>query len=285
MEPKDDFPSRRDRGRLDLIRSAAFPLRSGKNAWRFALLPVFAFFVPLGLIPMRGWRLDVVRQSVREGREAVPTLAATGRHLVDGALLWVLRGVFLVPLSVFLALFAYDTITVVLEFADWVVARFLERGPEEGPAPTLSDVRASLTAASIKSWLVPGLYVICVWPVYRACVIRYAITGNPSSLFRIDKAVSLVVRHFDGFLAVFGLWVLLRVLIEAPLFIALVASVVGAPLVPLVLLPFHFWTTAHLYASLALRITAREADGSSKALPTDAGVANDRAESDRAAGE
>jgi len=78
-----------------------------------------------------------------------------------------------------------------------LVVVFLGTGVRDEPI-TLTQIKDEFLMAALIQATVPIVYLFCVWPVYRACMIWYALTGRGRDLFSIPSAVWLVLKHADG---------------------------------------------------------------------------------------
>lgn len=235
------------------LRALVFPFVDRGRGVGAVPLPLYTLIPYFGLIPMRGWRLACVRESVQAGEPRVPALEGVGRHFVDGLLLWALRTVFFIPLTVIVAATAFGTFGILIDSVKLLLDE-LGLGWEGMEVTSAEDLAARITPRLLIRLLGPAVYVVLAWPIYRACIIRYAITGRAGDLFRIDKAIATVLRHAGDFAMVFAVWLVLRLVIQLPIAAVLTVSVFGAPLIPLVLMPMHYWATGYVYSVLALRV-------------------------------
>ncbi len=245
------YRAHREQPSLNLVKALLFPFRNIQDVWRMTPLAIsLTVFPPLGVLLARGWRLDVVRRFGAGDPEPIPRLKETGRHFALGLLLALLRTLFLAPAVVLLLIFsALSVWELVVATGKWVVYASLGWGE----ATTLRHVVTEFLVPAALQSLAPLAYLLLAWPLYRACIIRYALTGRSSALFELHKAAHLVARHADGFLIVFFFWLLMTSsFIAASL--PLIATGVGILGVSGILAPFHYWMTAYLYGALAVRV-------------------------------
>jgi hypothetical protein len=236
---------------LNVIDALLFPFRNIHDLWRLLPLAIALTFVPpLGIILARGWRLDVVRRFAANDLEPVPRLKETGRHFGLGLMLAFLRAIFLVPALFLLLIFGAKSF---LQFV-WAALRWLAHAAFGlGDPISVSQLFGEYLLPALLQNLAPLGFLLLAWPVYRACIIRYALTGRASALFELHKAIALVVRHLDAFLIVFMFWLVMYGTFLA-VSLPLIATGVGVIGVSGVLAPVHYYMTAYLYGALAVRI-------------------------------
>ena len=110
----------------------------------------------------------------------------------------------------------------------------------------LADVGISMIA----NLIIPGGYYLFSWPLYRAAMIRYSVTGDAGLFFDFSTNIGLVIKHLDSFMLVFFYTLLTQILIA---FISgiFLATFVGSILIPLFSVPLFYSTTGYLYGQLA----------------------------------
>ncbi|HEX5717790.1 MAG TPA: hypothetical protein VF179_16650, partial [Thermoanaerobaculia bacterium] len=174
-----------------------------------------------------------------DGRDVV-------RFLGNGVILWTMTLVyFIIP---FLIIFTTGTGTLrsVWQIAQWLYLTLLTSQPT---AP-LTELLGQELGRFLGRVAIEGAWVVVSWPLYRAGMLRFAITGNPLSFFRIFTNLAVVLKNLKAFMVLF--------LYELPTFLlmtiasaVLAATGLGAVLVPSISMPLYYWITGFEYGHLA----------------------------------
>ena len=242
----DQNDDRQRDDKINYIDGLIFPL--GQRNW-----PIKIWFAPLvnlvpilGLIAIRGWRVDIVRRMGRGEEQLLPNPSDIGRFLGRGTTLWVMTGIYAIPEIILLAIFGSKIIKNILDILLWIWQTVFTDEPTVAFSVLLAKVGMSLIAQLI----IPGAYYFLSWPLYRAAMIRYSVTGNAALFFDIFRNIGLVIKYLDNFMLVFFYTILTQIMI-ALISGMFLATVVGSILIPLFSVPLFYWTTGYLYGKLA----------------------------------
>lgn len=258
----EQFEQRASPPPLPPLRSDADPIREMKDAILFPFknfakvkkiwyLPLVQFIPVVGSIVNRGWRLEVVARS-RE--DPFPGLHQLPRLVLNGALLWLMYSIYLMPEFVYLLLdrfsWFFDLVTLV-QYAFGVIT---SGNPASGLGAFLADVGLGFILKS--GFLI--FYPIASWPFYRVAMVRYAKERKVRVFFQFKKNFGIVRRSYPLIMHVYVqnklLW--LCAAVAATL---VTGTGVGFILVPAVIGPLRIMTSSLLYRNLAEKLAATEA--------------------------
>jgi len=222
-----------------------------RELWWVALIN---YLPGLNLLLLRGFRLELTQRMLRGQAPLFPPPAHMGSFLFQGALLWTMTGLYLIPP---LALMAFTGIRGLSSFL--------------GDLLTLAGIVLGLTNVSLWDFVVRELWtsllaaaIDSVWailslPLYRAAMIHYAVTGKVGAFFAVHTNIGFIVRHARAFANLYLFSFILNAMI-ALAGLVLASTVVGALLIPLFALPVYYWTTGYEYGLLAQEFARDLAD-------------------------
>lgn len=228
--------------------------------WIFAVLS----YVPiLNVIIARGWRMDYIRRLGWREDRALPAPRDWPTFLKNGILLWLSTGVFLLVPAVVLTIFGLDGLldlwNDVMGLLSLLSGYFLL-----GALPTDEFLRLLWAfvleelAATAIVFLVENIWLIIYIPIYRIGMIRFALTGN---LFRshlaVKKNLRFLFRNFVDILLMYA-FNIFNVGLVLIVNVVLTATVVGVPLIPILLFFMPYWNSGYEYGLLARIMVEQE---------------------------
>ena len=201
---------------------------------------------------MRGWRADVTRRVGRGMPRLLPEPGDIGQFFADGLFLWAMTAVyFILPQIVIAAVTGFQSIDTVLTIVSWLLQLIFDSNQAVSFGVLLSQIGVS----AIVGLIAPIGWGLLAYPFYRVAMANYAVTGNVLAFFDLFSAARIMVRHAPLVMGVF-----LFDVFTTSLFVsfsgALVTTVAGALLVPILLFPMIYWTNGYLFGVLASRIAA-----------------------------
>lgn len=221
-----------------------YPFRDPNWGAKLWPMPLLAFVPALNLVAFEGWRMLVIKR-MAVGESPVPDFDLFAK-LAEGMTLIICRFIYtFVPLLILNLLGAGGIIGGIQDL-------FL----------MASGDREAFFDDQVNDW-VTRIIVIAAWyvisaPIFHCGMIRYALSGNWQALLNIPANVGMLLRNFHHFL-LFYLFAILAMVLIALLDAALVATVAGALLVPVVTLCLYYAMAAHELGELAHRIAQRRA--------------------------
>lgn len=222
-----------------------YPLSDAGSATQIWWLALINYVPFINLLLLRGFRLELTRRVMRGERPYFPPASQMLTFLLQGALLWTMTALYLVPPLLLMAILGLRGITAFF-----------------GDLLTLAGIAFGLTDASIWAFVVQELWssflaavVDSVWailslPLYRAAMIHYAVTSKLSAFFAIHTNIGFMVRHWKAFANTYLFSFLVNTLI-AFVSLFLLSTAIGALAIPLLALPVYYWTTGYEYGHLA----------------------------------
>ncbi len=215
--------------------------------WMLALVPV------LDLVAFRGWRLDLARRVATGAGRIFPRWQDFGSFLLNGAVLWLMTIVYMLPVLV---------ISVTYVFLKNV--SLLNRIYQGFRALSSHDFNLAWTIAIefLRAVAESGLFIVLFALVYliiqgflyRVAVIRFALTGQVFSFFDIPSNVRIVLRNLKRFIIVYVIDTLNMSLVALPLALlvsALLMSALGTGAITFVAaFMIHYWVSGYLYGQL-----------------------------------
>lgn len=222
------------------------PFRQERWPEKVWWLPVVGFIPIIDLLIFRGWRLDATRRIGLGEPSVLPDGRDVVRFLRNGTILWTMTLIyFIIP---FLIIFATGTGTLrsLRQVAHWLYLTLLTT---QTTTP-LTEVLDQEFGRFLARVAIEGAWVVVSWPLYRAGMLRFAITGNPLSFFRILANLAVVLKNLKAFFVLF-LYELPTFLLMATASALLAATGFGAVLVPAISMPLYYWITAFEYGHLA----------------------------------
>lgn len=236
---------------LSLGAAFSFPFRSEdwpRSMWWVAAMAYIPLF---GLLLLRGWRVDITRRLGAHDPRPLPELARIGRFGADGLILWLISFLYWIPGLILIAVFSMDQLTKVTLMARWA----FEKASGGELTMTLEGILTAIGLAGLAEGIIPFLYFMAIYPLYRAGMIRFALTDRVGCFFDVWTNLQLALKHFRDFMVVFFFdWAMVRVGIGI-LTVILAATGIGILLIPAVVLPTYYWTTGYLYGALAARVS------------------------------
>ncbi len=241
---------------FNYLEAIVFPFKQKNWLGKMWWLPIVPFFPPFSFFIMRGWRLDLVRRIGKRNPDPLPNFGDIGRFFAEGILLWIMTGIYLLPLAVMLFLTSFSTLATVLEILGWVLERIFTGNNTISFAVLLARIGFDRLFAAAVGGILPLLYVVLSYPFYRIAMIRYALGSNAFVFF--DVVGNL--RRIPGN-AIMLLSLLFMEILTGTLFVTIsgfiASSLVGLAIVPFVLailFPLQYSITGYLFGSLAERM-------------------------------
>ena len=204
-------------------------------------------FIPgpsiLNLLILRGWRLEMIRRMAYNVPQPLPD-ADVIKFLFTGLFLWIMTGLYaLVPFILVTIFGVGGIIDSIKDIFTWI----------------LLLCSFDLTGAMNFYWseLIDGFVEVAInyswvalsFPLYRAGMILYALTGKKRSFLHVGATALFIVRHFKEFIKIylftFVFWFLMAVLV-------IITFSVGWIIVP----TLYYACTAAEYGFLARRLAA-----------------------------
>jgi GYF domain 2/Protein of unknown function (DUF4013) len=235
---------------LSIGAAFAFPFRRPDWAGSFWWVALMSYLPVVNLLLLRGWRVDATRRIGMCNPQPFPQAKDLGRFGADGFILWLMSVIFWIPGLFLLVLFGMDSLARFLLLGRWAFEKII------GGAltMTLESILTSIGIAGLLELLIPFFYFMLLYPLYRAGMIRFALTGRASAFFDIPGNLRLAFDHFRDFMLVFFFdWAMVKVGIGL-LSLVLSATGIGIGLIPGIVFPAYYWSTAYLYGALADRV-------------------------------
>lgn len=238
--------------RPDYLRALTWPFQRPDWPERMWWLPLIHFVPVFSFIMMRGWRLDVVRRIARNDSQPLPDMRDFGRFFADGMILYAMTGLFLLPQILLLAFFGFQPIEVALTVIFWVFQTFT------GEAVSFGALLADLGISAMVSVILPLVYWLGTYPVYRVAMVRYAATGKVSVFFDVVNNLRIAAANFAPVMTLFIFEFLVTVAFGFLSGLVL-STIIGGIAVPLLLFPALYWTTAYLFGVFGLHVATPRA--------------------------
>ena len=214
---------------------------SVRKLWRSRL----TWFVCLQYVPVlasvvnRGWRIDLMR-SAAAGQ--LPDRRDVGRHLAMGLLLWIFYLVYLIPFFALLVLTDFKWVEQVVGLVWWLFQSLVGAEPAASPAVILGSglLRFVLETAFTLA------YPVLTWPLFRGAMIRYALEDDLRVFAQLGKNRRLAKMDFDTYA---GMYLAQKTLwgLHTVLSLLLLATGVGAIVIPVLLVPIRMLASALIY--------------------------------------
>jgi hypothetical protein len=230
---------------LDAVR---FPFLQYNWAQRLWLPSLIAFIPIINFIIMRGWRLEITRRVGRDMNDRLPDPSNLLRFFIDGLVLWFMTGLYLVPEIIMLLIFGFGPL---FTFFGWIY-NTITGNPHAGSFLALI---AEMGIGSFVRMLLPIVYWILTYPLYRVAMVRYAYTGSIGVFFDVGTNLNIARKHMGQAMALYAVEQLSSIL-----FVILSGLIsltgIGAIIVLVLLFPALYWTTGYLFGSFAAQIQA-----------------------------
>jgi len=230
---------------MTLFDMIGYPLREKGGLARIGWLLLLDYIPVLNLIILRGWRWEVARRFAHGIKPVLPEIGLILTFAARGLGLWFMTFLYgLVPVII-ISQAGWGGIRDFISDA-WTFLRIVA-GFEQSITLTqfvLTELWHSLLAA-----LVDGSWLLVSLPLYRAAMIRYAATERFSCFFDVVANLRFILAFPGSFAKLYLYSFLLSGAIAIGSAI-LVATGIGALVVPLVSLPVYYWTTAAEYGHL-----------------------------------
>jgi hypothetical protein len=165
-------------------------------------------------------------------------------------ILWIISIIYWLPGWIFLAVFSMSALARSAFLLRWV----FEKVTGSAMTMSLEEIFTAIGLAGVAELAIPFLYFMLAYPVYRAGMVRFALTQRVGAFFEVVANVRLAITHVRDFMLLFFIdWGMVKMGIGL---LSLFLTFIGlAPiLVPALVLPFYYWTTGYLYGVLAGRL-------------------------------
>jgi len=201
-------------------------------AARYWIVPVVCLIPVVNLVLLRGWRFDLTQRLARQESPTLPPPSRIVNFLLNGVFLWLMTFIYHLPHALLAVFHVYEMMHVI------------KNGGE------------GLVATLVMIYVVSIVVTVVTWPLYRAAMLRYAVTGSLWSFVMVPQNFCLVLLNFPGFVL---LW--LKVLLVTILFAlvtgVLTATMIGILVVAGIIIPLYYATTGHLFAQFASKLAER----------------------------
>ncbi|MCG8460648.1 MAG: hypothetical protein MI919_30570, partial [Holophagales bacterium] len=236
------------------------PLRSGSNPFRALLdhartavrqwrrllgvwfLPAAQLLPGFASVLNRGWRLELVRRG--PGAD-LPEGKYWPRYLANGAVLWGMSFLYLLPVTILLLLDSFSWLFEMVALVQYALGVILSADPATGLGSMLAEGGLDFLLKS--GFLV--FYPIATWPLYRVAMLRYAMTRRwrvfvpgPTNLRLTRRAYPLIMNAFVQNKVLWALYL--------PVSSLVAVTGIGAPVVLALFGPLRLITTAYFYRDL-----------------------------------
>lgn len=250
MQQQTDAAAHWSAGIWGYLRAFSFPFAVPGWPRKLWWLPLVAVIPLVDVVLMRGWRTEVVRRMGRGNPDPLPDLRDFGRFVKDGLWLWLMTAIYFVPQAILLFFFGAGAISMAITIGRWLIAQLSGE-----PTVSLGVLLAQLGFNALANLIIPLIYPILTYPLFRIATVRFALLGWIGAFFDLLTNLRLAGRHFGAAVRLF----LLEYLTTAALLILggmAATTVVGAVIVPLLLFPMLYWSTGHLFGRFAQQISA-----------------------------
>ncbi len=139
-------------------------------------VPLVCLVPFVGLLVIKGWRLDIIRRRMTHRDDPLPDLTDGGRFLVDGFWLYLVTLVYHLPLVVIMAATLAHTIEGVIEIFRWAGEALSE---SKGHGVSILWIVLEVVFHLLCKLAVPVVYHYLLKPFLYAGLLRYAMTGRP----------------------------------------------------------------------------------------------------------
>jgi hypothetical protein len=236
-------------GRLDLLEAIRFPFRQTNWLSKLWWLSLLAYIPPFNFIILRGWRLDITRRIARENPDALPDLNDIGRFFAEGFLLWMMTGIYLFPQVILITILGFGPLETALTIIGWLFATLFT----DNETVPFMIMLSQIGIASLMGTIIPIIYWILTYPLYRIGMVRYATSGKLSDFFDVFRNFWLMTRHYIAIMTIFffelATWTLFGIVSGL-----VSATAIGVFLVPALILPSFYWTNGYIFGSFALML-------------------------------
>lgn len=235
--------------KFDLIEAIVFPFYEKRWLAKLVLLPFLAIVPVFSNILFRGWQLNITRRIGRRKRQWLPYWDDVGMFFADGVVLWIIKGLYWLPLVLVTAIFRLRYLEATLTILGWIYNTIILKNS----STSFSELLMQMGFALATTFVLPVFYIVVTYPMYQVAVIRYAITGRISSFFQVFANLKLFVKHFSTMLALFFYDFIIRAILT---FVGGVfaATFIGLILVPTILGPVSEWAIGYLLGTAAARL-------------------------------
>lgn len=246
-----------------LLHPVLWPFRSKQEWPRMWWLLLIDYIPVVNLIVMRGWRLEVVRRMARGEQPITPHFQSILKFFGNGLLLWTMTALYaLLPLVIIAQLGVggfKDFVGDLVEFSKILLGQSDQ---------SLAEFARNELIDSLLEVLIELAWIPLSSPLYRAAMIRFAVTSDIASFGNFPATIGFIFRHFGAFVKLYLFSFLLGIAV-AMLGGFLVITGVGAIVVPLVTVPLYYWSTAFEYGELAQKLAKERAErGINKPAPS-----------------
>ena len=250
------------------------------EAKAFVVAPIFPFiqidwpikmwvFIALSYVPIvnviiaRGWRMEYIHRLGWSYQRVLPSPIDILRFSRDGLLLWIMRGAFaLVPVVIIVSFgldglidLWNDTVEIFQLLFGYLWERTLST---EEFFQGLWNFIVTEFIHSILVVLIENIWLVIYVPVYRIGMLRFALTGRLiKSHLSLGKNLKFLFKNLIDivFMYAFNVFNFIVVLLVDG---ALVMSVIGIPLIPIVTFYMYYWNSGYEYGLLARQMVEQE---------------------------
>lgn len=231
-----------------------------KKMWIFGAL---SYLPVINVIIARGWRMDYIQRLGWHREEVLPRPRDILTFLKNGILLWIATGVFLILPTIIFTIIGidgiFDLLNDILTFLNLMFDYFSynKMSFEEFSRSLFSFIIEELLITAF-IFIVENIWLFIYIPIYRIGMLRFALTGKLiQSHLSIVKNLTFIYRNFIDIVLMysFNVFNFLIVLIVSTL---LSLTVIGVPLIPILIFFMPFWNSGYEYGLLARVMVEQE---------------------------
>lgn len=236
------------------------------RAFQYLVLIVLSIVPGLNLVLLRGWRIKVVEKMGKNPHffsatnfkdyltDVIKTIGNIPIYFLKGALLWITHWLYWVPLVFFFLIFGTELFSTFWDMIVWAVKALLNYDTR-----SFSEATAAGKSNLLTIFVSTVVYYLVYWPIFRAGMIRYSLTGRFRCLFEFTQNILCVKQYFRYFLTACAFATTVElILFNLIVLINFVIPIVSYIIVFLVLLPAIYASTAYIYGQLARRIYTQQ---------------------------
>lgn len=229
-----------------------FPFRHQGWLKKMWWIPILNYIPGINLVLLRGWRLDYTRRIARDEENPLPGFDLA-QFFLSGCLLWCMTGLYsLVPI-IMIAYFGVGGFGDMLSDLGYFWNYFFT-DKEVMPLGKflVSEFKETVIALAIDS-----AWIVASFPLYRAAMVRYAVTGKVRSFFNVWGNGRFILKNPYKFAQVYVFSTVIVFLLSVGSAM-LLATVVGAFFVPILVPGLYYWSTASEFGLLARHLVESE---------------------------
>lgn len=203
----------------------------------------------VNVIILRGWRVAVVRRMAWKRDASLPAFRPL-QFFLDGLFLWTLTSIYTVIPLILISLFGFGGIVALVK--DMYTLALIVMGQTK---ITFTDFVLSQLIDTIAGLGIEIVWIAVSLPLHRVAMMRFAITGRHRSFLQIYSNGRFLLQHFGEFVSIWVFSVVTGIIFSV-VSASLTITIMGALLIPLVILPTYYWSSGYEYGELAFKLRA-----------------------------